>query len=205
MCIKGGFSSENIPQFLAPRWVTGWLSWESTSEGLIGRTGFGEHKRYLIPSVEWGSALIWVLISSTYSGEEWTGTTPCLKFVPSYCIIAIYLAVLRDDNMGSWIGRLYLQSCLFFGSIRVWNGHWGVFMWAEWTVADLVTPSPHKKGRRDKIRPSSWGHLNTSHLILIRKWFMSELSEKQIVHSGFRFGTSVWLTEFYIGLLNIDY
>ncbi len=93
MCIKGGFSSENIPQFHAPRWVTGWLSWESTSERLIGRTGFGEHKRYLIPSVEWGSALIWVLISSTYSIEEWTGTMLCLRYVPSYIKIAIYFAL----------------------------------------------------------------------------------------------------------------
>lgn len=103
MCIKGGFSSENIPQFLAPRWVTGWLSWESTSEGLIGRTGFGEHKRYLIPSVEWGSALIWVLVSSTYSSEEWTGTMLCLKFVPSYCNVAFYFVVLRRSKMGLWI------------------------------------------------------------------------------------------------------
>lgn len=93
MCIKGGFSSENIPQFHAPRWVTGWLSWESTSEGLIGRTGFGEHKRYLIPSVEWGSALIWVLISSTYSIEECTETMLCLRYVPSYIKIAIYFAL----------------------------------------------------------------------------------------------------------------
>lgn len=93
MCIKGGFSSKNIPQFHAPRWVTGWLSWESTSEGLIGRTGFGEHKRYLIPSVEWGSALIWVLISSTYSIEECTETMLCLRYVPSYIKIAIYFAL----------------------------------------------------------------------------------------------------------------
>ncbi len=93
MCIKGGFSSENIPQFHAPQWVTGWLSWESTSEGLIGRTGFGEHKRYLIPSVEWGSVLIWVLISSTYSIEEWTGTMLCLRYVPSCIKIAIYFAL----------------------------------------------------------------------------------------------------------------
>lgn len=121
MCVKGGFSSENIPQFHAPRWVTGWLSWESTSEGLIGRTGFGEHKRYLIPSVEWGSALIWVLISSTYSIEEWTGTMLCLRYVPSYIKIAIYFALwfkcFCDSNMGLWFSRwvcLYLQSWAYY-------------------------------------------------------------------------------------------
>ncbi len=174
---QGGFLLWKHPQFHAPRWVTGWLSWESTSERLIGRTGFGEHKRYLIPSVEWGSALIWVLISSTYSIEEWTGTMLCLRYVPSYIKIAIYFALWfkcfvtviwacgSADEFVCICSREHIICVCVVSKIHVWNGHCGVFMWAEWTVADLVTKSPIKKGgekERDKIRPSSRGHYNSS-------------------------------------------
>lgn len=156
MCIKGGFSSKNIPQFHAPRWVTGWLSWESTSEGLIGRTGFGEHKRYLIPSVEWGSALIWVFISSTYSIEEWTGTMLCLRFVPSYINIPIYFALwIKCFVTVIWacgsVDEFFLGGALRSVYVGSMNSSW--------------PGRPIKKGGekyRDKIRPSSRGLYNSS-------------------------------------------